>query len=129
MTGRIAFWLPPLGLVLPLVRDGKLLALGVTSARRTIFLPDVPTMAEVGIAGLEDTNWFGMWAPGRTPADLVDKIAKDVARAIASPDVRERLTTTGTAPMSMAPAEFARFVRTEIESAARVVKAAGIKPD
>lgn len=129
IAGRIAYWFPPLGLALPLVRDGRLLALGVTSARRTGFLPDVPTMAEAGVQGLEDTNWFGLWAPARTPPDVVDRIAKDVARSIAAPDVRERLTTSGTEPLSMTQNEFARFVRSETENAARVVKAAGIKAE
>lgn len=129
MTGRIGWWFPPLGLVLPLVRDGKLVALGVTSPRRSSFLPQVPTLAEAGLAGLEDANWFGMWAPARTPADVVAKIAKDITDAVAAPDVRDRLIKIGTDPMSMTPAEFARFVRAETENAARVVKAAGIKPE
>lgn len=69
-----------------------------------------------------------MWVPGATPAGLVDQISRDVARALATPDVRDRLTKLGAEPMSMTPAEFARFVRDEVESAGRVVKAAGIKP-
>jgi tripartite-type tricarboxylate transporter receptor subunit TctC len=69
-----------------------------------------------------------VWVPGATPAGLVDQISRDVARALATPDVRDRLTKLGAEPMSMTPAEFARFVRDEVESAGRVVKAAGIKP-
>ncbi len=128
-TGRIAFWFPPLGLALPLVRGGKLLALGVTSARRSAHLPQVPTLSEAAIAGIEDTNWFGMWAPGRMPAELVSKIANDVTAAVAAAEVRERLSSSGTDPLSMTQPEFARFVRAEIETAARVVKSAGIRPE
>ena len=129
MTGRISFWIPPLGLALPLVRGGKLMALGVTSVRRTTHLPQVPTLAEAGVAGIEDTNWFGLWAPARTPAGVASKIAKDIAAAVAAPVVRERFATSGTEPLSMSQIEFARFVRAEIDSAARVVKAAGIKAE
>jgi tripartite-type tricarboxylate transporter receptor subunit TctC len=129
MTGRVAFWFPPLGLVLPLIHDHKLLALGVTGARRTSFLADVPTMTEAGFQALDDTNWFGVWAPGHTSPEIVDKISKDVGRALQAADVRDRLTATGTTPMSMTRNEFARFVRSEMNAAARVVKAAGIKPE
>jgi tripartite-type tricarboxylate transporter receptor subunit TctC len=129
MTGRIAYWFPPLGLALPLVRDGRLLALAVTSSRRTEFLPDAPTMAEAGVAGLEATNWFGMWAPARTPSDLVERIARDVARSVAAPDVRARLAVGATEPMRMTRPEFARFVRSETESAARIARAAGVKAE
>ncbi len=128
-TGRIAFWFPPMGLALPLVRGRKLLALGVTSARRSAHLPQVPTLSEAAIAGIEDTNWFGMWAPGRMPAELVSKIANDVTAAVAAAEVRERLSSSGTDPLSMTQPEFARFVRAEIETAARVVKSAGIRPE
>jgi tripartite-type tricarboxylate transporter receptor subunit TctC len=128
-TGCIAFWFPPMGLALPLVRGGKLLALGVTSARRSAHLPHVPTLSEAAIAGIEDTNWFGMWAPGRMPAELVSKIANEVTAAVAAAEVRERLSSSGTDPLSMTQPEFARFVRAEIETAARVVKSAGIRPE
>jgi tripartite-type tricarboxylate transporter receptor subunit TctC len=128
MTGRVTYWFAPIALVLPHVREGKLLALGVSSARRSSLLPGVPTIAEAGLGGFEDAIWYGMWAPAATPADVVNKLSKDVARALATPDVRDRLTKLGAEPMNMTPAEFTRFVRSEIEGAARVVKAAGIKP-
>jgi tripartite-type tricarboxylate transporter receptor subunit TctC len=127
-SGRVTYWFPPIALALTQVRDGKLVALGVSSARRSSLLPDVPAIAEAGLGGFEDTIWFGVWVPGATPAGLVDQISRDVARALATPDVRDRLTKLGAEPMSMTPAEFARFVRDEVESAGRVVKAAGIKP-
>lgn len=128
MTGRVTYWFPPPSIVLPHVRDGKLLALGVTSARRSDLMPEVPTIAEAGIGGFEDKIWYGMWAPAGTSADLVETLSKDVARALAAPEVRERLTKLGAEPMTMTPAEFARFVRSEIDDSARIIKAAGIKP-
>jgi len=115
--------------ILPPFREGKLIPLAVTSARRSSLLPEIPTVAEAGLAGFDYTEWQGMWAPAGTPADIVDKIGKDVARALAAPDLRASLMKmTGVEPMSMSPTEFARFVASESESAAHLVKAAGITP-
>jgi tripartite-type tricarboxylate transporter receptor subunit TctC len=127
-SGRVTYWFPPIALALPQVREGKLVALGVSSARRSSLLPDVPAIAEAGVGGFEDTIWYGVWAPAGTPSDVVDKTSKDVARALATPDVRDRLSKLGAEPMNMTPVEFARFVRNEVESAGQVLKAAGIKP-
>jgi tripartite-type tricarboxylate transporter receptor subunit TctC len=109
------------------IQEGKLLALGVVGSKRSSALPDVPTMVEAGVK-LEEATWFGMWAPAGIPAGVKDKLAKDVARTVFSPDVSEQLTKLGAEPMSMTPEEFERFVRNEMEAAARIVKAAGIKP-
>ena len=81
-----------------------------------------------GCGQCEFPLWFGLWAPAGTPADIVNKISADVRRALADPGVREKLANLGNDPMDMPPEEFARFVRSEIEDYARVVKAAGIKP-
>ena len=128
IAGRVTYWFPPIAVALPQVREGRLLAVGMSSARRSSLLPDVPTIAETGLAGFEDTIWYGMWAPAATPAEVVNQLSKDVARALATPDVRDRLSKLGAEPMNMTPAEFARFVRSESDGAVRVVKAAGIKP-
>ena len=127
MTGRVTYWFPPIGLALPFVRDGRLLALGVSSAQRSKSLPDVPTIAEAGVSSFSDTVWWGLWAPAGTPAIVVDKIAKDVASAHAAADLGDRITKFAAEPMRMTRAQFASFVRSEIESAAHIVKAAGIK--
>jgi tripartite-type tricarboxylate transporter receptor subunit TctC len=124
VAGRIAYMMAPISLGLPQIRDGKLVALGVTSARRSSLLPEVPTIAEAGVAGFDYPIWYGVWAPAGTPAAIVNKIAKDIARAM--PDLRDWLTEHGADPMSMTQAEFARFVLGESESAARIMKAAGI---
>lgn len=128
IAGRITYLLLPAD-SMPQFRDGRLIALAVTSARRSSLLPEIPTVAEAGLAGFDYTEWKGMWAPAGTPADIVDKIGNDVAWALAAPDLRAFwLKMTGIEPMSMAPAEFARFVASESEFAARIYKAAGIKP-
>jgi tripartite-type tricarboxylate transporter receptor subunit TctC len=128
MMGRVAFWFPPIAIAVPHVQSGKLLALGVSSRGRSSLLPEVPTIAEAGVSGFDDTFWNGLWAPAGTPAAVVEKLSKDVARALATPDLRERLAKLGAEPMNMTPAEFARFVRSEIEESTRIIKAAGIKP-
>jgi tripartite-type tricarboxylate transporter receptor subunit TctC len=128
ITGQITYWVAPLAMVLKPVRAGELVALGVTSSKRYDGLPELPTIAEAGVAGFEQTTWWGMWAPAGIPARVADTLANNVARALSAPDLRGEFARLGFEPMSMTPAEFARFVRNEMESAARVAKAAGIKP-
>jgi tripartite-type tricarboxylate transporter receptor subunit TctC len=127
MTGRIAYFFSPVSAALPLVRDGKLLALAVSSAKRSSVLPNVPTVAESGLPGFDYNLWVGMFAPAGTPAEVIEKINHDVNRVLGEADVRERLTSLGAEAMPMSAAEFDRFVRAEMEDAAKVVKAAGIK--
>ena len=128
IAGRITYWFSSITPALPHIREGRLLALGVSSAKRLSAMPEMPTVAEAGLPGFDSTLWYGVWAPAGTPDAVVDKIAKDIARALAAPDVRERLAKLSAETMSMTPAEFARFVRSEAESVARIVRAAGIKP-
>jgi tripartite-type tricarboxylate transporter receptor subunit TctC len=127
IAGRVTYWFAPIVMAAPNVRDGKLRALGVTSAQRSGHLPEVPTIAEAGLPAFDYTLWSGLWAPAGTPADLVEKLSKDAARALAEPELRERLANLGAEPMAMTPAEFAQFVRSEIEDSTRIVKAAGIR--
>jgi tripartite-type tricarboxylate transporter receptor subunit TctC len=128
IAGRVCCYFAPINAALPHVRGGKALALAVSSAKRSNLLPDVPTIAEAGVPGFDYTLWVGLWGPAGMPAEVVDKINKDVNRVLSSPDLADRLTNLGTLPMSMSPAEFTRFVRSEVEDTARVLKAAGIKP-
>jgi len=125
IAGRVTYLFCPI-VGLEEIREGKLLALGVSSRQRSSMLPEVPTMAEAGVA-LEGANWWGIWVRTGTPANVVDKLAKDIAGALATQDVRAQIAKQASEPMSMTPSEFARFVRGEIESTAMVVKAAGIK--
>jgi tripartite-type tricarboxylate transporter receptor subunit TctC len=127
-SGKVFFWFPPVAMALKDVKEGKLIALGVTSAKRSSVLPDVPTMAEAGVAGVEDGNWWGLWAPAGTPAGVLAKLEKDVARALAAPDLIEQFAKMGLEPMKMSSAAFGEFVRGEMETAKQTVKALGIKP-
>jgi tripartite-type tricarboxylate transporter receptor subunit TctC len=128
LGGRVEYYFAPISAALSSIRDGKLRAIAVSSAKRSSSLPDVPTMAESGVPGFEFTLWFGVWGPAGMPADVVDKISKDVNRALADPAVRDRLIKLGNDTMSMTQVEFSQFVRKEIEDYARVIKAAGIVP-
>ena len=127
IAGHMAYWFAPITSALPLIREGRLLALGVSGARRMASIPEVPTVAEAGIKGFDATLWFGVWAPVGTPAAAVHRIALDLEHALAEPDVRERFAKLGAETMSMKPSEFAAFVRDEAQSAQRMVKVAGIQ--
>jgi len=127
MSGRVTYFFSPISAALAHIREGKLVALGVSSGKRTSLLPSVPTIAESGLQGFEYNLWVGMFAPAGTPANVVEKINHDVNQVLREPDVRERLTALGAEAMQMTPAEFDKFVRTEMDDSAKVVKAAGIK--
>jgi tripartite-type tricarboxylate transporter receptor subunit TctC len=128
IAGRTTYMMAPIQLALMDIRAGNLRALGVTTKKRSSLLPDVPTIAEAGVAGFDYPIWYGVWVPAGTPAGVVNKLAKDIARALANPDLRDWLVRHGGDPMSMTQPEFARFVVSESEKAARIAKAAGIKP-
>jgi tripartite-type tricarboxylate transporter receptor subunit TctC len=128
LGGRVEYYFAPISAALSNIKEGKLRAIAVSGAKRSSLLPDVPTVAESGVPGFEFTLWFGFWGPAGLPADIIDKISKDVGRALADRDVRERLSRLGNDTMSMSPAEFTQFVRREIDDYARVIKAAGIQP-
>jgi tripartite-type tricarboxylate transporter receptor subunit TctC len=127
IAGRTTYSMAPISLALPQIRDGKLIALGVSTVRRSALLPEVPTLAEAGVAGFDFPIWYGVWAPAGTPAGVVDKLAKDIRRVLAGPDLRNWVAKHGGEAMIMTQPEFARFVLSESESAAQIIKAAGIK--
>lgn len=128
LGGRISYVFAPIGIALPLIKDKKLRALGVSPAKRAPALPDVPTIAEAGVPGFEFDTWYGIFAPGTTPRALVSQISADVARAVKQPDAQERFASRGAVPKPSTPEEFDRFVRSEMEKLAKVIKAAGVKP-
>ena len=115
---------------LPQVKAGKLVALAVTSSERSAALPEVPTVAEAGpVKGFEATSWFGLLAPAGTPADIVQRVQQESAKALASPALKERLLSQGAIPGGTSPAEFGRFIAAETKKWAAVVKASGAKVD
>ena len=127
LAGRFTYYLVPISLALPHIRNGTLVALGVSTARRSTLLPEVPTIAEAGVAGFDFPIWYGIWVPAGTPTGVVDKLANDIGRVLAGPDLRDWIAKHGGEPISMTQPEFAGFVQSESEGAARLIKAAGIK--
>jgi tripartite-type tricarboxylate transporter receptor subunit TctC len=126
VAGSTTYLITPISYAEADIRSLRLRALGVTTKGRAPLLPEVPTIAEAGVAGFDYPIWYGVWVRAGTPAGAVDKLAKDIAHVLASPDIRDWLAKHGADPMSMTQPEFARFVRSESESAARIVKAAAI---
>jgi tripartite-type tricarboxylate transporter receptor subunit TctC len=127
IAGRIDFFFPPVANALPLVKDGKLTALVVNSAKRSAALPEVPTTSEAGFADAEYPFWIGMFLPAKTPRAIVDKLHGETLKALATPKVRDKLITLGVDPMLMSPPEFDAYVEKQIAADAALVKAAGIK--
>lgn len=126
MTGRTQFGFYPVIATLPMIRDGKLAALAVSSGRRSAALPDVPTIAEAGVPGGEFEFWIGLLAPAKTPREIVTKLHDEIARILAEPEVTQRLTALGADPMPMSPARFDAYMREEHQSLGRAMKAAGV---
>jgi tripartite-type tricarboxylate transporter receptor subunit TctC len=119
----------PIGIVLPLVREGKLRALAVTSSKRSAAAPDVPTIAESGYPGFEYTAWYGLVAPAGTPVAVIRQLQLETAKALALPDLRAKLADAGVEGVGNSPDEFAAMIKSEIPKWAKVIKDAGIKPD
>jgi tripartite-type tricarboxylate transporter receptor subunit TctC len=120
-TGSIA--------VLSHIKAGKLRPLAVGGAKRLDLLPDVPTVAEAGFTGFETAQWYGALVPAGTPSAIVERLSKEMAAALAHPDVAARFQAEGSEPVGSTPAEFAAFIAQEAGRWGSVVKAAGIKPD
>src|SRR5580704_15579990 len=128
MGGEVEIAVVPLATSLPLIAAGKLRALAVTSAQRTAALPDVPTIAESGVAGFASSSWQGFFVPTRTPRDIVERIQRETAQVLQAPDVRGRLAALSYEPVGSTPQEFAAYFRSELARFAGVVKQAHIPP-
>jgi len=127
MAMRIQFWLSPIGPAMSLVKDGRLLALGVSTAQRTPALPDVPTIAEAGVTGYDVDGWFGIFAPGKTPRAVVNQINAAIGRIVNVPEIKDRMRVQGVVLKSSTPEEFTKLVADDVATYSKIVKAAGIK--
>jgi tripartite-type tricarboxylate transporter receptor subunit TctC len=114
---------------IPVVKAGKVKALGVTSAKRIAKLPDVPTVAESALPGYEASVWYGVVAPTGTPREIVQRLNTEIARIIADPTQRERMVAGDFEPTTSKPEQFAAFIKSETEKWGKVVKASGAKPE
>jgi tripartite-type tricarboxylate transporter receptor subunit TctC len=126
LAGQIPIYFMNALSVVPHIRANRVRPLGATSAKRFEALPDVPTIAEAGVPGYEYINWYGVLAPAGTPPAVLAKLQSEIARILTLPELRDRLSKEGAAVVASTPAEFAVFLKTEMEKAARIVKASGM---
>ena len=129
MGGQVQMMFDAVTTMAPLVRTGALRALGTTGLTRSSVLPDVPTVAEAGVPMYEATIWLGIMAPAGTPKAIVDKLNTEINKILANPEVKEAWAKQGATAMNMTPDQFGKYLRTDIEKWARVVKQAGISVD
>ncbi|MDH4151221.1 MAG: tripartite tricarboxylate transporter substrate-binding protein [Betaproteobacteria bacterium] len=125
--GRVDFYFAPISAAMGHIEGKRLRALAVSTIKRSGVLPNVPTIAESGVPKFDFSLWFGVWAPKGVPQPVINKVAAAIKTAANDRGVKERLASLGNDPMDMNPAQFAKFVREEIEDAKVIVKAAGIK--
>ena len=128
IAGEIAANFPSVPTAMPYLKAGRLRGLGVTTAKRALALPEVPSIAEAGVPGYEATQWFGLLAPAGTPRAIIDRLYQESSRAVRSADVRERLIAEGLDVIGSTPEEFASYIKSETDKWTKVIKAAGIKP-
>jgi len=129
LGGQTAFMITSALTAAPFVRNNRLRALAITSAKRSAAWPDVPTVAESGYPNYLAVGWAGVFAPARVPQGLPARLNADINRALASPDTRERLLASGSEPASLTDKEFGAFARAETAKWAKVVRDAGIKAE
>jgi tripartite-type tricarboxylate transporter receptor subunit TctC len=125
--GRVTMTLQNMGAILPVVRDGKLRALAVTSNQRSPIIPELPTLAESGFPGFEAISWFGLLAPAHTAAPIIAKVHEEIVKIAAQTDMRERLAQLGLDVAVNSPDEFAAVINADIAKWAKVIKDANIK--
>lgn len=129
VTGRVDFMSIGIASGLPFIRDGRLLALGVSTAKRSSALPDVPTTLELGYTDSDYTFWNGMFAPAKTPRPIIERLHQEVQKALQLPSVRDKFALQGIEPMPLSPAEIDALIRREIVSNIAIAKAAKLKFD
>jgi tripartite-type tricarboxylate transporter receptor subunit TctC len=129
ISGQIEMMFDSLPSMAPMIKAGRVKALGTTGKVRSAILPDVPTLAEAGVPGYEATIWIGLMVPTGTPQPIVTLLSTEINKILARPDVKEAWEKQGATPMIMKPEEFGVYVQSEIDKWAKVIKANNIKPE
>lgn len=129
LSGETSMLFSPLTIAVPHTKSGKLRALGVTTAKRSKLVPELPTIGESGLPGYEVTQWYGMQAPAGTPKDVITRINGEVGKILAMPDIVEKLVLFGAEAAPSTPEFMTAYVKSEVEKWAKVVKASGAKAD
>ena len=127
MTGRVQFFMAPIANAVGLAKEGKLVALGVSSAQRDPLLPGVPTIAEAGVPGYQSVLWFGLLTSAKVPPPIITLLNREITRILVAPDTRARWTPIGLEPKPTTPAEFDRLIAEDIAAFTRIAHAANIK--
>lgn len=129
LAGQVSIYIPVLPSVVQLAKAERLRLLAVTGARRSSAVPNVPTVAESGLPGFEASNWFGLMAPAATPPEIVGRLNAETAKALQTPEVREKLAALGFEIHSSTPQEFHALLKSETEKWAKVAKASGARAE
>ena len=129
LAGQIQLMFDNMASALPQVKGGKIRALAVTTPRRSIYAPELPTIAESGLPGFDVSTWFGLFAPANTPKEAVARLHDEFVRALALPDVKEKLANLGIEPVGNKPEEFAAYIKTEAAKYGDVIRKSGAKVD
>ncbi len=127
ISGRVNFIFSPITTATAFSKEGRVISLGISSAKKSPLLPNVLPINDLGVPAFNETFWTGLWAPAGVPPLVIEKISKEIHQVLAYPEIQERFKTLGAEPMIMTPKEFSNFVLREQESADKTVKAAGIK--
>lgn len=128
-AGRLAVAFSTALSVVPFVNGGRLRAIAVTSAKRSSFMPDLPTVAESGLPGYEAGSWYGVVAPAKTPRAIIARLHAEIIKVLALPEVRDRLVSQGIDPVGHTPDQFAAYIRAEILKWAKIIKSTGVTAD
>jgi tripartite-type tricarboxylate transporter receptor subunit TctC len=129
LAGEVSVMFPTTPTVIGYLKTGRLRALGVTTAKRTQALPDVPSISEAGLPGYESTQWFGILAPAATPRPIIDRLNQEIVRIMQAPAMKQRLANDGLEVVAGTPEQFGAHIKAETEKWAKVVKAIGLKPE
>ncbi|MGL4234284.1 MAG: Bug family tripartite tricarboxylate transporter substrate binding protein, partial [Casimicrobium sp.] len=129
ISGQVHMMFDSIVSALPHIKGGKVRAIAVTSAKRSPLLPEVPTVIESGLPGYEVNTYFGLFAPANTPREIVDRLQKEIAKAVQSSDVRERFASQGAEPVGGTSEALAQTMKTESERWKKVIATAEVKPD
>jgi tripartite-type tricarboxylate transporter receptor subunit TctC len=129
LAGQVQLVFDPIPTSLPHVRSGRLRAIAISTATRSPAIPELPTVAEAGVAGYESSLWYGVLAPARAPAAVVARLNETVIALLREPDVIERFAALGAEPLGNSPAEFSKYIAAEVIKWGKVIKAVGIRAD
>ncbi len=129
LGGQVEVFFATMPAAMPFVKSGKLRALAVTSDKRSLLMPDLPTISEAGLSGYSATTWYGLYAPKGTPTEIINKINRATLEVLQNEELRDRLIQRGFEPIGNSPKDFAVFISSEIAKWAKVVRLAGIEPE